>query len=222
MNNTIINSNWVKCMVDNKTSWKRFIKKNDDIITEYSNIEPLVPDNQLDIMKQNTKKHGKVIYTKWKLVGENVWKRLIKYPWNEVDVEMTDTIPTEHQSELVLNDPLIQSITIDNYTILENSIETPITPIHTSSWIERTDNKKHWVKYTNDNNNSIRIKTDNPPDEIEENEIEEIQDNNQKELSIKNGSVKYSNWSSRVDSTGKYQRRFIIWPWGETEREIKR
>ena len=41
-------------------------------------------------MKQNTKKHGKVIYTKWKLVGENVWKRLIKYPWNEIEKEITD------------------------------------------------------------------------------------------------------------------------------------
>lgn len=216
-----MNSNWIKNNNNtDKLEWKRYTKTNNDIVEEYTEIEPKVEDQNLINMKSKSIKDGKVIYTKWKLVEGTKWQRLIKYPWNEIEKEVTDEIPPEYKQDKK-NDSVDKTINIENYNILENRIETNSINKETG-WIERTDGTKYWIRHVNkDNNTTVREKTYcSPGDKLEE--CEELKENNNKEEAKKKGTVKYSNWSMRTDREGEYKRRYITWPWGEVEREIIR
>ena len=214
-----MNSNWIKNNNTDKIEWKRYTKINNDIVEEYMETSPKIEEHNLINMKSKSIKDGKVIYTKWKLVGENKWQRLIKYPWNEIEKELIDEIPPEYKPDMK-TDGLDKPNNIENYNILENRIETNSMNNETG-WMERTDGTKYWIRHVNDENTTVREKTYYPPDEKLE-ECEELKENKNKEEAKNKGTVKYSNWSVRTDRDGEYKRRYITWPWGEVEREIIR
>jgi len=169
-------------------------------------------------MKKNSIKEGKVIYTKWRLVEEGEWQRLIKYPWNEIEKEITDVTPLEHRdiTPKVLDKP----DNVENYNILENRIEINSNSKGTG-WMDRMDGTKYWVRHVETEQKTVRETSNVPPnDQLEE--YEEVTENKNKEEAKKKGTVKYSSWSIRIDREGEYKRRYITWPWGEVEREIIR
>lgn len=210
-------SNWIKN--NNEAKWKRFVKINNEIVEEYSSTETILENHNLSNMKNTSIKDGLVIYTKWRIIGDNKWHRLIKYPWNEIENEITDVMPLEYKPDNSPNN-IDKPESIVNYTILENRIETNSNNDE-SSWIDRNDGTKYWVRHMSVNDNSVRETTHEPQNQPLElcEDLEEIKN---KEDAIKKNEVKYSNWSIRVDRNGEYKRRYITWPWGEVEREIIR
>ena len=119
-----------------------------------------------------------------------------------------------------------------NYNIIEtypdnsqvvNNIETTNIPNIHNELIDRYNGNNYWIRYINNDNNSIirEVITDNSGDELDtpNNTNTDIKD---KEKAILDNKVKYSSWSKRYDNNGDYWRRYITWPWGEIEREIMR
>lgn len=186
-------------------------------------VEEIMTQNQVEhnmlTMKKNSIKEGKVIYTKWKLIEEGKWQRLIKYPWNEIEKEITDVTPLEYKD--IINYQLDKPNNVDNYNILENRIELNSNNNKETGWIERTDGTKYWVRHIKDEGKTVRERSNSPPTDQPE-EYEELIENKNKEEAKEKGTVIYSNWSIRIDREGEYKRRYITWPWGEVEREIIR
>lgn len=227
-----IKSRWIKQKENNKIFWKRYITSNNNEITiEYSYTEP--PQTNIDIenenKKTNIKQQGKIIYTKWINIYNNIWKRYLQYPWNEIEEEYMEDTPLEFQN---LNINTSIEYKENNYNIIEtypdnsqvvNNIETTNIPNIHNELIDRYDGNNYWIRYINNDNNSIirEVITDNSVNELDtpNNINTDIKD---KEKAILENKVKYSSWSKRYDNNGDYWRRYITWPWGEIEREIMR
>ena len=227
-----IKSRWIKQKENNKIFWKRYITSNNNEITiEYSYTEP--SQTNIDIenenKKINIKQQGKIIYTKWINIYNNIWKRYLQYPWNEIEEEYMEDTPLEFQN---LNINTSIEYKENNYNIIEtypdnsqvvNNIETTNIPNIHNELIDRYDGNNYWIRYINNDNNSIirEVITDNSVNELDtpNNINTDIKD---KEKAILENKVKYSSWSKRYDNNGDYWRRYITWPWGEIEREIMR